>query len=383
VTTAAWPPPGFAAMPWPDALAAALEHFPRAVLVTVADARGSTPRESGAAMLVTQGGIAGTIGGGHLEFEASRLAREALSATGDATTPAATWLVRFPLAARLGQCCGGVATLALQTIDRDDAGWLAIARACLRTQAPFALVATIGSGRAAAARLLVTTDDARGTLGDSALDSAAVAAARGRLTASPGPRNGGTGIVEIGGATLLLHVVRPVDFHVLLFGNGHVGRALVQVLGALPARVTWVDERESDFPPALPANVDVVATDTPDAELRAAPPGTYVLIMTHSHALDFDLAQAALARDDWRYVGMIGSNAKRAQFERRVAERGIKADAAARITCPIGATIRGMSGKEPGIIAVAVAAEILALRESENADAMRSATRHSQRRSPG
>ena len=63
--------------------------------------------------------------------------------------------------------------------------------------------------------------------------------------------------------------------------------------------------------------------------------------MTHSHALDFDLALAALARDDWRYVGMIGSKAKRAQFERRVAERGLAADVAARVTCPIGATIRG------------------------------------------
>ncbi len=363
VMTTAWPCPGHSALAWPDALAAALERFPRAVLVTVADARGSTPRESGAAMLVTEGGIAGTIGGGHLEYEAIRLAREALSGTGANATPAATWLVRFPLAARLGQCCGGVATLALQTIERDDAGWLAIARTCLRTQAPFALVATIGSGRAAAARLLVTADDARGTLGEPALESAAVAAARERLTANPGPRSGGTGLVEIGGGTLLVHVVRPIDFHVLVFGNGHVGRALVHVLGALPARVTWVDEREADFPPAPPANVDVVVTDTPDAELRAAAPGTYVLIMTHSHALDFDLALAALARDDWRYVGMIGSKAKRAQFERRVAERGFAADVAARITCPIGATIRGISSKEPGTIAVAVAAELLALRE--------------------
>ena len=159
--------------------------------------------------------------------------------------------------------------------------------------------------------------------------------------------------------------MRPVDFHVLVFGNGHVGRALVHVLGALPARVTWVDERESDFPAAVPPNVEVVVTDTPDAELRAAPPGAYVLIMTHSHTLDFDLALAALARDDWRYVGMIGSKAKRAQFERRVAERGLPTDAAARVTCPIGATIRGISSKEPGTIAVAVAAELLARRESE------------------
>jgi xanthine dehydrogenase accessory factor len=356
----AWSAPG---VPWPDALAAALERFPRAVLVTVADARGSTPRESGAAMVVTTGGIAGTIGGGHLEYEATRLAQQALAGTGPDATPAATWLVRFPLAARLGQCCGGVATLALQTIDQDDASWLAVARACLRTQAPFALAAAIGSGRAAAARLLVTADDARGTLGAAAVDSTAVAQARARLPTSGSAPPGGTGLIDVAGTTLLLHVVRPPGFNVLVFGNGHVGRALIQVLGALPARVTWVDEREGDFPQAVPANVGIVATDTPEAELRAAPADSYVVIMTHSHTLDFDLALTALARDDLRYIGMIGSQGKRAQLERRIAERGLAPDAAARVCCPVGATIRGIASKEPGAIAVAVAAELLALRE--------------------
>jgi len=348
---------------WPEALAAALDRHPRAVVVTIADARGSTPRESGAAMVVTPDAIVGTIGGGHLEYEATRLAREALAGVGTGATPAATWLVRFPLAARLGQCCGGVATVAFQTVARADAAWLATARACERTLAPFALVAAIGSGAVATARLLVTADDARGTLGDAGLDSVAIAAARDRLTTAGGAPSGGTGVATFAGVTLLLHVVHPADFNVLVFGNGHVGRALVHVLGALPAHVTWVDARESDFPADVPANVEIIATDIPDAELRAAPPASYVVIMTHSHALDFDLAFASLARDDWRYLGMIGSRAKRAQFERRAAERGLPPDASARVTCPIGAASAGISSKEPGAIAIAVAAELLALRE--------------------
>lgn len=347
--------------PWPDMLAAALDTHERAVLVTVADARGSTPRERGAAMVVTSDGITGTIGGGHLEHEAMRLAREALAGSGDDATPAATWLVRFPLAARLGQCCGGVATLAFQTIARDDAGWLATAQACQRTAASFVLAATVGRG---AARLLVTADDARGTLTDPALDSAAVAAARERLASGKSSRdNSGTGALTISGTTLLLHVVHPVDFNVIVFGNGHVGRALVQVLGALPAVVTWVDEREGDFPATVPTNVEIVATDAPEAEIRAAPAGSYVVIATHSHALDFDLATTALLRADWRYLGMIGSSAKRAQLERRAAQRGLPPDAAARVVCPIGATLAHLRSKEPGAIAVAVAAEMLAVRE--------------------
>jgi len=345
---------------WPDALASALERDSGAVLVTVADARGSTPRESGAAMVVTAAAMSGTIGGGHLEFEALRLAREALA---EREAKPVAWVVRFPLAARLGQCCGGVATLAFQVVERGGVPWLATARACLRTQAPFALVGRLGSGLIAVSRLLVTADDVRGTLGDAAIDSAAIAAARGRLAARPGDAASGSGVVQRHAAELFVHVVRPSDFDVFVFGNGHVGRALVHVLGALPARVHWIDAREHDFPAAVAANTEVIVTDTPDAELRAAPAGSYVAIMTHSHALDFELALAALARDDWRYVGMIGSRAKRAQLERRIAERGLPADAIERIACPIGAMPGTIRSKEPGAIAITVAAELLAVRE--------------------
>ena len=64
--------------------------------------------------------------------------------------------------------------------------------------------------------------------------------------------------------------------------------------------------------------------------------GAFVVVTTHSHALDFTLIEAALARDDWRYVGLIGSKSKRAQFERRLAARGHAAEALARVRCPIG-----------------------------------------------
>ena len=82
--------------------------------------------------------------------------------------------------------------------------------------------------------------------------------------------------------------------------------------------------------------------------------------MTHSHALDFTLVETALARSDWRYVGMIGSAAKRAQLERRLAARGIARERLAAVVCPIGAPLPGLTGKAPGTIAVAVAAELMA-----------------------
>ena len=334
------------------ALAQALASQRRAVVVAMAAGSGSVPREPGAWMLVTADRRIGTIGGGHLEHEATRLAQEAIAGP----TPAATWLVRFPLAARLGQCCGGVATLAFAVVEQ-GAAWLDVATACERTAAAFALVHRLGTPDASAQRLVVTADDSRGSVGDDAIESSAVVAARARL--APG---GATGLADVGGASLFIHVVRPHAFDVVLFGNGHVGRALVQVLAALPCRVRWIDERDADFPAAVPDNVDVVPTDAPIDEVADAPRGAFVVVTTHSHALDFDIVEKALERDDWAYLGLIGSKAKRAQFEKRLAAHGAPDADLARVTCPIGAQA-GLTSKEPGAIAIGVAAEILAVRE--------------------
>ena len=345
------------AVPWLEPLAAALGDDTHSVLVVVATTQGSAPREAGAAMVVSDTSAAGSIGGGHLEFEAIRIARDAL-----ATRATGTWIVRFPLAARLGQCCGGVATLAFSTIERQARTWLDAAIACARTGAPFAVVSTIAA-HAPDVRLVVTADDARGTLCDPTLDSAAIALSRARLAASAR----GAALVRCAHdaqTTLLVQLERPDPFHVLVFGNGHVGRALVGVLGVVAAQVRWIDSRGADFPAAAPANVEIVVTDAPEDELRGAPAGAFVVVTTHSHALDFTLIETALERDDWRYLGLIGSKAKRAQFERRLAARGRDASVLARVHCPIGVKGVAIRGKHPGAIAVAIAAELLVVREA-------------------
>lgn len=305
----------------------------RAVLVTVAHVTGSAPREAGTVMIVAKGGVHGTIGGGHLEFEALRIARDALRDGQDA--PA--WLVRFPLAARLGQCCGGVATLCFATIARDGCAWLDEAEARERAGEAMDLVTTIGAGIE---------------------------------VRPPSAWHGTARVTTTGTATHIVQTIVPDPFHVCVFGNGHVGRALVRVLGVLPARVRWIDPREADFPPDAPGNVCVVASDVPVAEMRDAPRGSFVVIATHDHALDFDLVATALARDDWRYLGLIGSLSKRRQFEKRLLARGHAAARVARITCPIGAHA-GIRSKDPGAIAIAVAAEVLALREHQGSGSCR------------
>ncbi|WP_321783531.1 xanthine dehydrogenase accessory protein XdhC [Paraburkholderia sp. J94] len=148
--------------------------------------------------------------------------------------------------------------------------------------------------------------------------------------------------------------------HVVLFGAGHVGHALVTLLGMLPCVVQWVDERDELFPDEVPANVQIEATDTPAAIVDTAPPGAYFIVMTHNHALDFELSLRIMKRRDFAWFGLIGSKTKRVKFERRLVERGVARERMDEITCPIGVT--GIVDKAPSSIAVAVAAQLMQMR---------------------
>ncbi|MBV8629057.1 MAG: xanthine dehydrogenase accessory protein XdhC [Paraburkholderia sp.] len=151
--------------------------------------------------------------------------------------------------------------------------------------------------------------------------------------------------------------------HVVLFGAGHVGHALVTLLGMLPCVVQWVDERDELFPDEVPANVQIEATDTPAAIVDEAPAGAYFLVMTHNHALDFELTERIMRRRDFAWFGLIGSKTKRVKFERRLSERGITAEQLGAMTCPIG--VAGIVDKAPSSIAVAVAAQLMQMRVAQ------------------
>jgi len=148
---------------------------------------------------------------------------------------------------------------------------------------------------------------------------------------------------------------------VALFGGGHVGAALARLLATLPFAVRWIDSREGVFPPALPSQVDIEHSEPVQLAVAQLAPGSRVLIMSFSHAEDLDIVMACLQRlrlrDDLPYVGLIGSKTKWATFRHRLEARGFSQAEMARITCPIG--VPGIVGKEPEVIAVAVAAQLL------------------------
>lgn len=155
--------------------------------------------------------------------------------------------------------------------------------------------------------------------------------------------------------------LRPRLCPVALFGGGHVGRALVRVMSDLPFGVHWIDSRDEVFPKDLPENVLAEHSDPVQAAVPDLEPGSRVLIMSFSHAEDLDVLAACLLRQrqqaDLPFLGLIGSQTKWATFRRRLRERGFDESEMAHVTCPIG--VPGVVGKQPEVIAVAVAAQLL------------------------
>ena len=227
--------------------------------------------------------------------------------------------------------------------------------------------------REAGTRMLVGEQEVIGTIGGGHLELQAIERARALLRAEQpetqrlalGPSLGQC----CGGAVTLAYTPLALSdpkawalpaprFHLELFGAGHVGRAIVHLLKGIDCRVRWLDEREAEFPAEpLPPHIERVCAEALPAELRHSPPGARVLILTHSHDLDLALTEAALARPDLPWVGLIGSATKRARFLHRLEAKGFQAPQLQRLHCPIG--LAGITGKEPEVIAVAVVAQLL------------------------
>lgn len=404
-------------------------------LVTVMDVRGSAPREVGAKMLVTKDEIAGTIGGGQLEHQCTKLGAEHLAVgTGE------PFVRRFTLGANCGQCCGGVVEVLFEPVPAAGSAWLSDLEERYDRRVPVVMV-TLERPDKRLARYLVTASECRayGTPVEALpaeivararemLAGAADADADGDLAAdiaqdeppystSPdgttcegfdgsvpetGQRAGvadkpatpGPAPVPVGGEkhetpaqapsdapaptavrlrpkhekgfAALLDPLVPTDFNIALFGAGHTGTAVVRTLTGMDCSLRWIDSRRGVFPERLPGDVTCIETAHPESEVAAMPAGAYYLVMTYSHALDYEIVSRVLARGDFAYCGLIGSISKRRRFERRLRKEGIRESMLERLVCPIG--IAGIDSKQPEAIAIAVAAELLQIRSARASD---------------
>jgi xanthine dehydrogenase accessory factor len=301
----------------------AIEAEGSSALVTLARVEGSSPREAGVRMVVRpSGGFHGTIGGGTLEFAALEAANEALrKGRGPARRRS------LALGPELGQCCGGRVEWRVETFDKRDLDDLA------------ALAIAEGGGSATLSARLGSDGRVQRTLASSVRERRLARLADDSWTEPLGT------------------LARAV----YLFGAGHVGRALALALAPLPFAARWIDPRRDAFPSHAPANVTLIHASEPAAELASAPDGAIVVVMTHSHALDFEIVAEALRVERFGYVGLIGSATKRARFLSQMRAAGLTEVQLARLVCPIG--VPGLESKDPAVIAASTAAQFLIVSE--------------------
>jgi xanthine dehydrogenase accessory factor len=250
-----------------------------AVVVTVAKAAGSTPREAGAVMIVFRdGSFTGTIGGGTLEWLAQAEAQKLFGSAKSTAT------MNWSLGPDTGQCCGGRVSISFARIAADEA----------------------------------------------------------------------ERVVDL--------VPTQNNISLLLFGAGHVGRALVLALAPLPFDVQWIDSRADAFPSHVPTDTKTILVSDPLSALQTARDGSLIAIMTHSHALDLAIVDAALRDDRFHYVGLIGSETKRARFTSQLKQAGHTH--LERLVCPIG--LKEIASKEASVIAAGIVPQLLLERQKQN-----------------
>jgi xanthine dehydrogenase accessory factor len=296
-----------------DALCKAVADHGPVARVVIGAVKGSSPREVGASMLVWANGQSGTIGGGALEWQAAARARAMLGAGG-------TRLDHEAIGPSLGHCCGGAVTLFTEVYNAQNLpnGGEVIARAVDSSAMPLAVKRLI--------------DRARGQ------------------GVMPGPQMVQGWMVE--------PVARPTR-QLWVWGAGHVGRALVEVMAPLPGlAITWVDTAPDRFPETLPDTARALPVPDPGLAVALAPKDAEHLILTYSHALDLDLCHRLLTHG-FSACGLIGSATKWARFRSRLAALGHSAPAIDRIDCPIG---NPSLGKHPQAIAIGVASAFLSRR---------------------
>lgn len=301
------------------------------VRVLVTSVKGSAPREPGASMLVWDGGQDGTIGGGALEWEAMHIAGEMLGQDGH-------WLRRvlsLPLGPRLGQCCGGAVELLLERFGHDELSEL-------RVPTGPALVRPLASGQASSARTHLPHAVRRQVKSNTPAT----------ITAWRAGDDAGPALVC---NSWIAEPMKPPSPMLFLYGAGHVGRAIVNVLEGLSLEIIWVDDHRQRFPKIVPDHANMLVSDPLCSAVDLAPADTAHLVLTYSHVADLEICHRVLSRP-FRSLGLIGSATKRARFRSRLSELGHSETQISRMACPIG---NPSLGKHPSAIAIGVAAELI------------------------
>jgi len=230
------------------------------------------------------------------------------------------------------------------------------------------------SPREAGAKMFVTADSSSGSIGGGNMEATVVERARTMLAAgADAMAEAEFGLNEharvaygtqcCGGTVRVL--LEPIGSRptVAVFGAGHVGQELARILSRNEVTLHLADSRRGIVDDTLaatlatgPASVHVHTLPAPETLIATLPDDAHVLILTHDHAEDLILCDAALRRGGFASIGVIGSSAKWARFRKKLAAEGHPESTIDRIQCPIGAP--DFTGKHPAVIALSVAADL-------------------------
>jgi xanthine dehydrogenase accessory factor len=282
---------------WHEAIVYCEQQGCAYVIVTVLQSAGSTPRDAGTKMLITGDSQYDTIGGGHLEYQASMSARRLL-----ANNKACQEIESYPLSSKLGQCCGGAVKLLFEVMV-NHRQHLAIFGGGHVAQALVPIMAQLP--------LQISWIDSRDNFFGNHLEHPA-------------------GDIKNADEKFAMHSGLPSS----------VANKAQQIVAALN-------------------NVKAIASDSPCEIIDTLPDFGWVVILTHNHQLDYEIVETALKHPNLVFIGMIGSTTKAKRFVTKLAHRGFSKQQISRLVCPIGE--RSITGKRPIEVAVSISAQLINL----------------------
>lgn len=302
---------------WCEALARELEKGRAVVMVTAVEVLGSAPCAPGAKLLVSSNDpVLGTVGGGNLEFTAIDQARKL------AGSERSVLLQSLPLGPVLSQCCGGRVTLLFERFAPEQSSW-------------FAEKANSGGQ-------FTTTIDPK------------------FYRREHSPKNWLALPDEFSAGTLAdgkwVEPVRHPRRRIVIFGGGHIGKALAHILSEASCEILVVDPR-AEIVEHFSEIATVIVASSPETMDHWWQPGSIAVILTHSHELDYTWTRELLRRADYAWCGLIGSKTKRTRFLRRLRSDGVPDQRISDLVCPIG--LPGLNSKHPGVVAISTAAQLL------------------------
>jgi len=306
-----------------DDILTGIDRWGAVVRVTVTHCLGSTPREAGADMFVGAREFRGSIGGGKLEFLALQRARTMFEEGGAEEHFWPRQTDNFVLGEELRQCCGGVLWLLFEYYGPAH-------RQALRRQ------------RDALSRHAMLVHDVNGT---------------GPLLVEETPGEPAMLKDGEGRPTFYVEPALKASQPLIIYGAGHVARALVRVLEGTPFAISWVDINAGRFPVDVRDDVTSVIAANPVVHAKEAGAGAFHVVMTHSHSLDLDICRAVLQSERAAYLGLIASKTKKSKFLNRLGKDGVPESALNVFHCPVG--LGDWSSKQPSVIAISIAAELV------------------------